>query len=382
MEFNCKYRELNSTIGGTIYSSIVTLAWAPEKFKDVKAIKGEHKFGSSNSDVRILSFVSLQIHFIPSGLPGIYGNLTEIYITSCGLKEISRIDLSGFKNLELLALRYNDLKSLPDDLFQDMRKLSHVWIDEHKLEFLSKKVFSPLMSKLETLKLNNSSISLYYDRQKSPRNILRNIMDAIDKQFKAEDCKHQMPFSKGQQKELWESGKFSDFTIIAEDKEFKAYKFVLASSSSVFAAMFESETIEGQLKVITIEGFSARAIKDFITFLHTREPPGEINAMEVFALASKYNVDQLKTISLNMILKNINELNAIYIMDLGKEYTCEYMMRHAFECIRKAQPEINFPDHFVYEPEKIKQVMQARARCEALKEATQMAQNQLDELMR
>lgn len=86
------------------------------------------------------------IEFLPHGLMKLFPNITRLSVTFCGLKMITRRDLSELENLEMLGLAGNELQMLPNDLFEDMEKLT--WIDfaDNKLEFVSSKIFKPIMA--------------------------------------------------------------------------------------------------------------------------------------------------------------------------------------------------------------------------------------------
>jgi BTB/POZ domain len=76
---------------------------------------------------------------------------------------------------------------------------------------------------------------------------------------------------------LWNSKRFSDFTIIVGAKEFLVHKTVLGSQSSFFAAMFESDVEEMRTGKMTITDFSAEAVEEFLRHFYTGELPSVAN---------------------------------------------------------------------------------------------------------
>lgn len=175
-------------------------------------------------------------------------------------------------------------------------------------------------------------------------------------------------------KNVFNSKQLSDFEIIVKSKvdsknvelkEFRVHKIVLATRSSVFMAMFENKMQEHQLNQVIIEDFSAESVEEFLKFLYTGEIPDQKNAMELFALASKYDVAQLKQICNDNILKNLDESNALEVLNLGNLYSSDGIIQKSFEKIVKAFPEIAFPDLLKKYPESVKEIINEKVQHDA-----------------
>lgn len=106
------------------------------------------------------------MNFFPQNLAAVFYNLTSISIMKCGLKEITKTNLSGFYSLEELNLKYNKLISLPDDLFQNNRSLRVIKFDSNKLRFLSSRLLDPILDTIEVASFRgNPGIDIRFDEE-------------------------------------------------------------------------------------------------------------------------------------------------------------------------------------------------------------------------
>lgn len=105
-----------------------------------------------------------------------------------------------------------------------------------------------------------------------------------------------------------------DFTIIVNNQEIKASKFVLAMKSKVFSTMFEGDNWkdirEGKIEVKDIE---YDTMLTFIKLLHgfELELKAPIEALKVRVASDKYGVDELIELCDNFVVDNLDEENAI-----------------------------------------------------------------------
>lgn len=109
-----------------------------------KSISEIHENGKSDSDVEAVSFEETVVGFFPRDLHINFPCLIALSIFNCGLTEISRDDLKDLTFLEAIYLNSNQLKALPDDLFEDMPKLRIIELYGNKLEFISSKLLEPV----------------------------------------------------------------------------------------------------------------------------------------------------------------------------------------------------------------------------------------------
>ena len=87
--------------------------------------------------------------------------------------------------------------------------------------------------------------------------------------------------------ELYKSSKFSDVTLVSDDKTyFKAHKFILSSYSSVFKSILEECTLD----CIFLQGMSKYAIETILQFLYH----GEVIVSDEKTLEFQNAIDKLK----------------------------------------------------------------------------------------
>ncbi|KAK1971965.1 POZ domain-containing protein [Colletotrichum sublineola] len=68
---------------------------------------------------------------------------------------------------------------------------------------------------------------------------------------------------------LLETGKFSDFTIVCQNTEFRVHKAVLYPQSDYFAALFDSNMEEAQKGVVTFDDIDPKIMKHLIDFFYS-----------------------------------------------------------------------------------------------------------------
>ena len=363
IEIECRF-ELN--INNELYTCFVengskTIIKANDR---IKSIKGVHAPEYSDYDVKMLIFRgTLDIEVIPKQLNMFFVRLESLKIDDCGLKEISRRDLIGFKDLKSLSLRNNPLKSLPDDLFYNMNELHTIAFDHCTLETLSSKLFDPLdIGKLKFVSFRgNPTIDVAYipgiKIRPGKYEALEDLMKTIDVNCKKPLKVEQKTEVNKEFEEYWRSRATSDFLIKADEKEFPVHKKVLSVQSKVFAAMFVNDMKESQQSQMTIEDFSAAAVEELLRYLYTGEIPDETNAMELFALSAKYDVPSLKLITEDMVLYNIDHSNAYEVFSLGHLYSSEEMKILAFKEVKKMYPFREIPLKLMELPEQFKKLV-------------------------
>lgn len=99
-----------------------------------------------------------------------------------------------------------------------------------------------------------------------------------------------------------------------DGSKIRAHRAVLISRSTVFKAMLESKMEESRTNTIKITDFSYEVLRLFIHYLYTAEiyPESlEDCAVELLALAEKYNVKQLKFVCERYMISKLNCGNAL-----------------------------------------------------------------------
>jgi BTB/POZ domain len=189
-------------------------------------------------------------------------------------------------------------------------------------------------------------------------------------------------------KDLWISKSYSDFTIFVNggrpsaSKEFPVHKFALGSQSAVFAAVFVHDMKEKREGKMTIKEFSVKAVEGMLEYMYTGEVQDKNNAMELFAVASKYDVAELKEINEEkMVLCNLVEANALEVFNLGHLYNADKMKSKAFEVIQDMIPKLQLSQHLMDKPKALEGIVKARRECKRKKEmAEKECQEKIKEL--
>lgn len=321
---------------GSKYCYTISNYKIKSKSVEIKAIKGAHETGKTNCDVDRVQTFDCELDYLPRAFGRFFNGLTCLAISSCGLEMISRMDLDGMDNLEILRAANNNLKSLPSNLFFNKHKMKEINFSGNKLEFLRSELLRPIMHnglKMVNLRSNVKIDAAYYlepykNAGKADKVSLHKLMTIIEEQcskpedddgFQDEEFRQSTAIS---YEKLWTTKAFTDFTIVAEgSKEFPVHKCILGIKSSVFAAALSIKMEEMQNGKMRIDDFSADAVEQFLAFIYTGWIPNDVHVMELFALASKYDIPKLKTLSQNAILKNLDDTNDLEIFLMGDLYS-------------------------------------------------------------
>lgn len=307
----------------------------------IGAIQGIHLSGRSNEDVTAISMKTFNDEYVPHGLNAYFKNLEILEISETRLQKLAPRDLIGFEGLTELYITQTSLKYLPDNLFRNLRKLKRVSFSScgsiNNLEVVSSRLFKNLpKNQLEFIDLRGDRklTDLVYDASNPKTMTFNKLMTKIDKKFispvQGNDHQEQTrcsdSFAENFQKnfeKLWTTKDFSDFTIIVGEKEFLVHKNVLGSQNSFFSAMFKSDNEEMRTGRMTITDFSDEAVEEFLRHFYTAELPSILNAMEMFALAAKYDMPVLKEMCEDLISENIDQTNATEIFNMARLFDSE-----------------------------------------------------------
>jgi BTB/POZ domain len=336
---------------------------------------GNHLPGKSDEDVEMILYSEKikcnwhkesPIEHFPSFSQRSFLNLKVVQIFNCGLEEITRKDLVGLESLEGLYLHGNKLRSLPTNLFIGMRKLNSISICDDRLYYVSSKMLQPIAKndfKLVKFSRNSKIDALYQPGKEGSVASLQELMIVIDEEFErpAEEAneEHNQNFITGI-KEMWQTKNFSDLTIIAgraTTKEFEVHKNIFGTQSSVFAATFMNEMKEK----MTIDDFTADVVEEMLQFFYSGQLKDNSNAMDLFAIAAKYDVTTLKNACEKLILCNIDEFNALEVFALGYLHNTYSLKRAAFEQIQKMFPDEDLDESEMEKltPEELKKIIDA-----------------------
>lgn len=151
-----------SLIGST-YTCTGTIEFVGND-RNVTEIRGNHTSGNNDSDVLAIALSNqLLTNGVPTNIDYFFPNLSVLSVSNSGIRQISRDDLSPFKNLQALILFNNLLESLDGDLFIETPLLQYINLGTNQIRNIGSNLFNPL-NDLRTLRLgHNVCIDEYID---------------------------------------------------------------------------------------------------------------------------------------------------------------------------------------------------------------------------
>ncbi|XP_054270960.1 speckle-type POZ protein B-like [Macrosteles quadrilineatus] len=153
---------------------------------------------------------------------------------------------------------------------------------------------------------------------------------------KHEEIKFKVPEPKLEDdyEQLLSDHRFSDVTLSANGKQFKAHKAILAARSRVFAAMFDHCMEEGQLNHVTILDVDHATLGELLRFIYSGRVK-DINkiAFDLLAAADKYDLERLKIMCEETLYKSISVDNVLDILILADLHSAVNLKSQAIELV-------------------------------------------------
>jgi BTB/POZ domain len=150
---------------------------------------------------------------------------------------------------------------------------------------------------------------------------------------------------------------FADFTIFAGSKEFRVHKRVLAAQSSVFANMLKNDEQVKATSKFEIEDFSKEVVKEFLRSFYTIDNARGEHALELFRLACKFKFEDLMKANKTLVIKNLDEHNAIDVLKLGNQQKSNEIIKAAFSHLKKVFPNEIKSDALKHKPERVEEIV-------------------------
>eukprot|EP00088_Acartia_fossae_P068928 TRINITY_DN8858_c0_g1_i1.p1 TRINITY_DN8858_c0_g1~~TRINITY_DN8858_c0_g1_i1.p1 ORF type:complete len:394 (+),score=91.00 TRINITY_DN8858_c0_g1_i1:45-1226(+) len=141
---------------------------------------------------------------------------------------------------------------------------------------------------------------------------------------------------------IWETGRFSDCTIICEGKEFKCHKNILSARSTVFEAMFShSSMLEAQSSIVNIEDLDADVVQDMIKYIYSgRTTSLSTKADRLLSAAEKYDLRELKGMCETSLCDTIHTENVLDLLVLADLHQANNLRNLALKVIVESGKEI------------------------------------------
>lgn len=111
---------------------------------------------------------------------------------------------------------------------------------------------------------------------------------------------------------LWQTGQFSDITLILNGMQFLAHKCILASRSSVFQQMFKEHSLIGnELHLIDLSEFENKVIMEVLRYMYTGKIENlHLLGSDILAAAVRYDLQGLKLVCEEHFIHGLHVNNA------------------------------------------------------------------------
>ena len=124
-------------------------------------------------------------------------------------------------------------------------------------------------------------------------------------------------------------GFLTDFTLVAGEREFKVHKVVLATQSTVFRRMIETDMKESQDNCITIRDFTPEVVEELVTYLYTGmcSFPDSLEGIkeDLLRIANKYELLHLKALSEEALCEALNSENVVDTLVLADMHSADQL---------------------------------------------------------
>jgi len=377
MEVNCVFKTVKWGFLGDKYTCKVNNVSILKPRTEITSFRGRYASGRSFEHVEALWFTAAEVHHVPRGLGKLFPNLNCMDIFNCGLKEVTREDLSEIKELKVLWLRKNKLEVLQDDLFADHPEMVCISFWNNQISTLGSALLDPLKKLRYADFSKNIGIDLRFDS---------NADNSVDlASFKAQVCEMFMPkpiaaealpfvaeafpsAAKVQSRKsvmdriesIMEIDSFKDIEIHIANESFKAHKFVLAARSPTLRQKLCQYP---DMRHLTITDMKVEAFAVVLDFMYNEvliEYDGDVNLIEIYAAASRLAIKDLRAFTEETLLKEVTTANAFDVLLAAIKYDSPELKLKAFDEIKKMVGDRKLPDEMMNDPKVLEKIITAK----------------------
>lgn len=324
MILNCSFRYIVFN-EDRLYTCIVDSSRFNQRGVKIKQFRGKHFENKTFRDVQAIWFENCCVNYIPRGIHDNFPNLIAFGVLNCDLLQVLREDIEEMEDLKFFYLHANNLQSLPDDLFVNLKNLKEISIiNNASLQYMSSKIIGNIIRNgLEYVDLSyNGCIDAHYcpDYVDSTSSV-QELMRIIDEKCNVGDsCKKQQKFcmkSSIAPKAKREEEQQLDCFFVIDDQSFSFRKSSLKSQSPVFSKLIDKEPNANE---VVLRGFQPATVADFVEFINTGRMKSGANVFELFILANQFMISTLKTICEENIAKNIDLFDCPKVYSLAMRF--------------------------------------------------------------
>lgn len=110
----------------------------------INYVTNMHEMGQRDRDVKVFIIKHQTCLFLPTKIENFFPNLEEIEVDSSGLKLLQRENFASLPQLKMAIFPGNDIEHLPDDLFANNQRLTHVDFSRNKIKSVGTTFFDNL----------------------------------------------------------------------------------------------------------------------------------------------------------------------------------------------------------------------------------------------
>jgi speckle-type POZ protein len=196
----------------------------------------------------------------------------------------------------------------------------------------------------------------YYSRNRKEYAVFQLTLEFKDTRFAEGERQVLTHLSK-----LLDTQSMADVTFILNNEKIGAHSAIVVSASPVICAMLENGYFEeGRTKTVKIDDIEPAVFKEMLRYLYTgRAPKLDEAAMTepLFLAADKYQIEALKHLCEQNLMKNLNVKSVVHYLVLAHLYTAPQLLEASLMLMEihkkevKACPEWkklmkNYPDLF------------------------------------
>lgn len=125
----------------------------------INYVTNMHEMGRRDRDVKVFIIKRQICFFLPMKIENFFPHLEEIEVDSSGLKLLQRENFASLPLLKMAIFPGNDIEYLPDDLFANNQRLTHVDFSRNKVKSVGRTFFENLYE-LKFLAFDNNACFL------------------------------------------------------------------------------------------------------------------------------------------------------------------------------------------------------------------------------
>lgn len=131
--------------------------------------------------------------------------------------------------------------------------------------------------------------------------------------------------------------KYSDFTFVVGEKQFRTHKIILGSASEVFDKLFSSDMEERKTNQCKVDNIEPDIFEQLLRFIYTGELPADFEdvAMKLYEAAHYYRIKNLIKFCSSAVLNKLNKENAMELYEWSTLYEEEKLRLSAWIIIKR-----------------------------------------------